>query len=220
MITSKEELRVRFARRRDSIHFRDAYSKAISARVCALPWYSSAKVIHCYLPVRSEVDTRTIIAHALKQEKTVVVPVVEPHTGVLMHSRLTSLDPCRLREGKFGILQPHPLDLVDPEWCDIIIVPLLAFDHEGYRLGYGKGYYDQLLSQLWSYSIGVAFSVQQMGTSWYDKACGREQFTPERLPRAPHDRPLDMVVTESAVFRFGHAQGAHERPESASMDIL
>lgn len=154
---------------------------AIAARVATVPVYQSAPVIHCYLPLHSEVDTRPLLVTALSQQKTVVVPVVEPGTGNLLHSRLVSLEVEDWERGHFGIFQPRSLLPVAPGTWDLVLVPLVAFDRSGYRLGYGKGYYDRLLATGSVPTIGLAFAVQEATT----------------LPREAHDVPLDWIVTEN-----------------------
>jgi 5-formyltetrahydrofolate cyclo-ligase len=93
-------------------------------------------------------------------------------------------------------LVPGPMNVPEPATSakerrpDLLIVPLLAFDNDGYRLGYGAGYYDRYLSEHRAKrtirAIGIAYAGQHV----------------ERLPRAPHDEPLDAVVTEERVWRF------------------
>lgn len=150
-------------------------------RVAALPVYQAACVIHCYLPIRSEVDTTPLISHALAHGKRVVVPVVQPGTGDLAHTWLNSLAEDDMQPGIFGTLQPRTLcPVTSAEW-DLVLVPLLAFDRGGYRLGYGKGFYDRLLTMSPVPSVGLAFAIQE---------------ATEGLPHEGHDIPLEMIVTE------------------------
>ena len=91
-------------------------------------------------------------------------------------------------DGPFGAKVPALLDWVDPE---ILIVPLVAFDRYGGRLGYGGGFYDRTLQQLRAaratLAIGFAYSAQEA----------------DDLPLEPTDQPLDMIVTETGVIRIG-----------------
>ncbi len=179
-LPDKHTLRRMFQRRRAALDQREARSAAIAARVTTLPVYQFASAIHCYLPIRSEVDTRPLLTAALSQQKAVVVPVVEPGTGILLHSRLVSLAPEDWEPGHFGVFQPRPLLPVAPGTWDLVLVPLVAFDRSGYRLGYGKGYYDRLLVTGSVPTIGLAFALQEATV----------------LPREAHDIPLDWIVTE------------------------
>jgi 5-formyltetrahydrofolate cyclo-ligase len=157
---------------------------AICGQILALPAYVAARAIHCYLPMRSEVDTRPLIADALRKGKGVVVPVVVPKADELAHAWLESLSADALEPGSFGTLNPRRGRPALPGDWDVTIVPLLAFDRRGYRVGYGKGYYDRLLAETRTGAIGVAFAVQEM----------------DSLPAEPHDVPLDWIVTESEVI--------------------
>ena len=88
--------------------------------------------------------------------------------------------------GGFGTLVPAP---EQPEVSPrILIVPLAAFDRRGYRIGYGKGYYDRALSELGpTISIGIAYAAQEI----------------DAVPQEPHDRRLDWIVTERETIRCG-----------------
>lgn len=180
----KAALRREAMAERDALAGREDKSAAICAHVIGMRLFADAPAIHCFLPMGSEVDTRPIIAAALAAHKAVAVPVTV-RGGPLEHSWIRSLDPAAFEPGVFGTLRPvAPEPALPGDWA-LTIVPLLAFDRGGYRLGYGKGYYDQLLAMTPTPTIGVAFAALER----------------PRLPREPHDVPLDMVVTEEAVVR-------------------
>jgi len=137
-----------------------------------------------YLPIRTEIDPRPAMAEAAAHGP-VGVPVIRGPGQPLVFSLW---DPeCTLVEGPFGARVPAVERLMEPE---IVIVPLVAFDALGGRLGYGGGFYDRTLAQLRArrpvLAIGFAFAAQQA----------------EALPLEPTDQPLDMVVTERGVLRF------------------
>lgn len=138
-----------------------------------------------YLPIRSEIDPRPAMALAAAFGP-VGVPVIEGKGMPLKFSRWTPDGP--LREGPFGAYVPEADDWIVPE---VLIVPLVAFDASGGRLGYGGGFYDRTLEGLRArgraVAIGFAFDAQEA----------------ESLPLEPTDQPLDMIVTESRVLRFG-----------------
>ena len=176
----KPALRAEAMRLRDALDQREQRGAAICERVVALPSYVAARAIHCYLPMRSEVDTRPLIADALARGKRVAVPVVIPKASELSHAWLASLADEALAPGVFGTYGPrdaHPA--IPGEWA-LTIVPLLAFDRRGYRLGYGKGYYDRLLAASPTTTVGVGFAAQEIAA----------------LPDQAHDIPLDWIVTE------------------------
>lgn len=187
LASAKHLLRQEYRRRRDALAERAARSAAICAHVVALPVYQQARVLHCYLPTRSEVDTRPLISDALANGQRVVVPVVQRGLPDLAHSWLLAHSETDLEQGVFGTWQPRLLHSALPGEWDVTIVPLLAFDRRGYRLGYGKGYYDRLLLVAPTPTIGVAFATQAVAD----------------LPHEPHDVPLDWIVTEDEVIACG-----------------
>lgn len=143
-----------------------------------------------YLPIRSEIDPRPAMEEAAAHGP-VAVPVIE---GAGLPLRFSRWEPgCALREGPFGAMVPERDDFLEPE---ILIVPLVAFDRCGGRLGYGGGFYDRTLALLRArratLAIGFAYAAQET----------------EALPLEPTDQPLDMVVTEAEVITFTrHASG-------------
>ncbi len=137
-----------------------------------------------YMPIRTEIDPLPAMAEAAAHGP-VGVPVIQ---GAGLALRFSRWDPDGvLREGPFGAMVPETDDWMDPE---ILIVPLVAFDARGGRLGYGGGFYDRTLQGLRAkratLAIGFAFDAQEA----------------EALPLEPTDQPLDMVVTESRVLSF------------------
>lgn len=92
----------------------------------------------------------------------------------------------RLALGAFHIEEPTGADTVDPESIELIIVPSVALDSDGNRLGRGKGFYDRLLARTRATTIGVAYDFQIIA---------------DGIPTEPHDAPLDIVITERRTFR-------------------
>jgi 5-formyltetrahydrofolate cyclo-ligase len=182
--TDKDTLRRECRARRDTLDGREARSTRICARISELPLYREAQTLHCYLPVRSEVDTRPLVTHALMQGKRVVVPIVQRGTRELGHSWLLSADTEEVEQGVFGTLQPRVLRPAVPGDWELTIVPLLGFDRRGYRLGYGKGYYDRLLAIAPTPTIGTAFAIQEVA----------------HIPNDQHDIPLNQIVTEQEII--------------------
>lgn len=137
-----------------------------------------------YMPIRTEIDPVSAMAEAAAYGP-VGVPVIQAAGKPLKFSRWTPEGP--LKDGPFGARVPEVDDYFDPE---ILIVPLVAFDANGGRLGYGGGFYDRTLEGLRgkraTLAIGFAFDAQEA----------------QDLPLEPTDQPLDMVVTESRVLTF------------------
>jgi 5-formyltetrahydrofolate cyclo-ligase len=187
-VNAKAELRQRARAARDALPsaVRTAWSQRICARVLALPAYRQARVIHVFLPIHSEVDTRPVIAQALAERRCVAVPASAP--GELRAVRLTALAEAALPTGQWG-LPPDPERLIALDQIDLALVPLVAYAPVGAasklaRLGYGSGYYDRFLRMLRPDvpKIGLAFSAQRV----------------DGIPVEPHDVLLDAVITEEA----------------------
>jgi 5-formyltetrahydrofolate cyclo-ligase len=162
-------------------------SEAICRAVVATRAFVSARFIMAYINARNEVQTDGIIRQAWAEGKHVAVPVCIPQTHTLLVSELTSFE--ELRDGFYGIKEPMEeyMRPVSPEQLDLIIVPAVAYDRCGYRIGYGGGYYDRFLSSLDKdiVTIGIAFDIQIVG----------------EVPVQPFDIPVDMVITESGIIK-------------------
>jgi 5-formyltetrahydrofolate cyclo-ligase len=137
-----------------------------------------------YMPIRTEIDPLPAMAEAAAHG-IVAVPVIEAAGKPLRFSRWEP--DCAMKEGPFGAMIPEVDDFIEPE---ILIVPLVAFDAQGGRLGYGGGFYDRTLEGLRSrrptLAIGFAYDAQEA----------------DDLPLEPTDQSLDMVVTENRVLTF------------------
>jgi len=149
----------------------------ICSRVIARAQWMKAEIICLYMSTPEEVDTKPLLAAALTEKKQVVFPRIEKEKLVLHY--ITSIKD--FVKGKYRILEPKKsTSVVDPKSVDLFIVPGIVFDRDGYRLGWGKGYYDRLLSGIDAPKIGLAYAVQVI----------------EELPRSSYDVPMTMVVTE------------------------
>lgn len=182
----KRQLRQILLHRRDQIPDREARSAAICDQVALLPAFQRARAIHCYLAIRSEVDTYPLIQIALSQGKAVAVPVLGEQQK-LCHSWIRDIDMADFTVDALGMPAPRVISPALPGDWDVTIVPLLGFDRAGYRIGYGKGYYDQLLSDSPTFAIGLAFAAQEV----------------DHLPAELHDRRLDLIISEDEVVACG-----------------
>lgn len=146
--------------------------------------FDDAGSIALYAPIHCEVETASVAMAALSAGKTVAFPVVAGDNMVFR--RIASLD--ELEPGVFGIKEP-PLrnEALSAETFDLIVVPGVAFDLRGNRIGYGKGYYDRLLHPLEGKGRLVGF-------------CHDFQLV-DSIAGEPHDVRLDMVITEKRVIR-------------------
>lgn len=143
------------------------------------------ETVAAYWPIRDELDVKPVLTRLMDEGQPVCLPVVVGD-GLPLELRLWEPG-APLYPSGFGTLAPDELaPVVEP---DVILMPLLGFDKHGTRLGYGGGYYDRTLSRLSKRPrlVGFAFAVQEF----------------DHIPRDDHDVPLDFIVTENGVTRFG-----------------
>jgi 5-formyltetrahydrofolate cyclo-ligase len=162
-------------------------SETIREKVEDLAEFKYAGVVSSYVARRDEVQTEGIISDALKFGKRVLVPIVESHNRHLLFSEITDLSELML--GHFGILEPKPecIRPISLQKAQIILVPVVAWDEIGYRIGHGMGYFDIALEPLkGNLSVGLAFEAQQV----------------DSIPVEPHDIPLKMIISEKRILRF------------------
>lgn len=152
-------------------------SKVIQKRLFRNLFFKKARIIMFYLSFAGEVDTAKMIQEAENLGKTIAVPIC---------AKTKTLRPCffkygmNLRKGPYGVYEPARRRLVNLEDLDLVIVPGLAFDRKGNRLGRGKGYYDHFLKELSrkTSTIGLAFNFQILPT----------------LPTTADDIAVDKVI--------------------------
>ena len=155
-------------------------SLTIQQAVCALDCFRQAQSVALYHPFRGEVETFEILANAQSLGKEVYYP----RHGEVEESFVKVGIPPLFREGRGGFLEPEGNEAVVPSALDCIVIPGIAFDQEGHRLGYGKGYYDRCLNHYKGGKIGIAYDFQIL----------------PQVPREGHDVRCDWVVSESRVL--------------------
>lgn len=163
-------------------------SDEITRRVCALPEIIDARVVHCYMPMlgRGEIDSRPIIRTLLARGVRIVLPVVRTFSHAEMgldHIEWDGASP--LKPNRWGVDEPAGVIFERLSAIDVVIVPLLAADIRGNRIGHGKGYYDAFLAGTSARTIGLA-----MDSVVFDS-----------IPTEPHDVPLSMIVTEARILK-------------------
>ena len=155
---------------------------AITTAVLALDQYQSAHTIFCYCSTAEEIATDAIVLDALAHGKCVCVPRCE-RPGEMTARQIESLD--QLVPGKFGIREPTANQpVIAPADIDFCIVPCLCADRQGFRLGYGGGYYDRFLCQTQAYTVAL---------------CAASRLLDNPLPRESTDVPCDCILTERQV---------------------
>jgi 5-formyltetrahydrofolate cyclo-ligase len=166
-------------------------SKNIIQKLMDTAWYRQSNTIMSYIDFRNEVITRSFIKHALKDNKRIIVPITDMSSKILILSELKDFDN-ELCQSSYGILEPKKeyVRVVSCNLLDLVLVPGLAFDTSGYRIGYGGGYYDRLLQRLpqKTITIGLAFEFQIVGN----------------IPVESFDRKVDFIITEERIIRHEH----------------
>lgn len=157
-------------------------SQALCKAIMALPEFHRADTLLLFFPTRNEPDLSCLAERALALGKAVAYPISHTETCTLSFHSVGSLS--ELTPSTYGIPEPSP-SAPEPALTDasLCVVPALAYDRRGYRLGYGKGYYDRFLKDFCGTSIGVAL----------------DGFLCHTLPVGEHDIPLDILITETGV---------------------
>ncbi len=136
---------------------KQAMDRALTERFLKHPFYQEAKVIATYLSFTHEFQTQGLIKRALKEGKKVLIPKTYPKGRM----EFVVYDPQQLVKTSFGLLEPQgDLEVVEPSQIDLIHVPGLAFTTEGYRIGYGGGYYDRYLENFAGHTMSTIYPCQ------------------------------------------------------------
>ena len=153
---------------------KQAMDRALTKRFLQHPFYQEAKTIATYLSFPHEFQTQELIEQALKDGKKVLIPKTYPKGRM----EFVVYNPQQLAKTTFGLLEPQgDLEVMEPSQIDLIHVPGLTFTREGYRIGYGGGYYDRYLEN---------FAGQTMSTIY---PCQIQTFNPDS-----HDIPVQEVL--------------------------
>ena len=187
---TKETLRLEIRRMRERLTSEqvEEKSKLIKEKLFSLPEFQSARTVAFYAAFKksNEVGTEEMIKEALKMGKTVLVPITDTIEDKIVFSEIKNVDD--LAPGTFDILEPIPelRKIFANEAIRLIVVPGIAFDLQGHRIGYGLGYYDKFLSGLAKYvtKVGLAYEFQ----------------VAQEIPVEGHDIRLDKIITEERVI--------------------
>ena len=181
----KRQARIELSKIRADIYGRGEYSKSLCDGIAMLKDYADADILLLYFPTRSEPDLTTLAHLAWRDGKQVAFPISHTDSLTLDFRIVSSLD--ELSAGAYGIREPDEsaprATLTERTLC---VVPALAVDRGGYRLGYGKGYYDRFLSSFVGRSLVAILS----------------SLVCERLPRNDTDIPLNTIITETGAIRL------------------
>ncbi|MBQ7419875.1 MAG: 5-formyltetrahydrofolate cyclo-ligase [Prevotella sp.] len=173
-MTDKQEIRKML--RQQQVRHTVAEAFSIISRLKAHPVLAHARTLLLYHAMADEVPTQELLQELISEGKTVLLPrVVNDEEMEIRHYT----GPEDLQVGAFGIMEPTGALFTDYDRIDLAIIPGIAFDREGHRLGRGKGYYDRFLSRILNtYKIGICFPERLL----------------EQIPTAEHDISVDEVI--------------------------
>lgn len=161
---------------------KDAYDNKIHQKLISSITYRHSTDVLLYASTKGEVDTWQIFESAIKDGKKVAFPCCNPD-NTMTFRYVTSKD--QLKERTFGILEPDPeCEVCHPSNFSLLIVPGLVYDKKGFRIGYGKGFYDRFLSAFEGVSIGLCYA----------------SFSVPEVPKGRYDRHVDVIITEKGVY--------------------
>lgn len=186
---NKTELRIKYTQLREELTVEniDDYSLALTNKVLQLPIWQ-----HCYyhlfltISEKKEIDTSFLLSVLFGKDKDVIVSKTNFKEGTLTNYLLTENTP--IKKNKWNI--PEPIDGIEvpPSKIDVVFIPLLAFDKQGNRLGYGKGFYDKFLAE-------CKPDVVKIGLSLFEAE-------DNKIDTLTTDIPLDFCVTPNSIYKF------------------
>lgn len=181
----KQEFRNKAKLERKNIQDRYLLSSQIANIFLNSNLYKNSKTVLCYSAINDEVDTSLIISNALQDGKTLALPYCVDNNGKMNFYIVENFDKQTVI-GSYGIIEPiiklcKRLEIFDNS---VIIVPALCFDKRGYRLGYGKGYYDRFLEKHSLISVGLCYN----------------SLVKNEIPIDKYDKPVNFILTESQII--------------------
>ncbi len=186
---TKSEIRKKVLNIRNNMTENDAVNKSsiIVNKLTALDEYAGSKVVFVYMSFKNEVMTMDLINKMLSDKKRVVIPYTDTKNTILIPSEIKSMDDLAL--SSFGYYEPvyESINKVEPHEFDLIVTPGVVFDRDLNRVGFGKGYYDRILSQKRkdAKAVAIAYEFQVL----------------DEVPAEQHDVKMDMIITEENIYQ-------------------
>ncbi|MCH5316359.1 MAG: 5-formyltetrahydrofolate cyclo-ligase [Eubacterium sp.] len=180
----KSELRRYYREKRKTLADKEVKDRQICDNFLNSELYKNAKLLLCYAALKDEINADRIIKKALADGKNVALPRCADKSGNMDFYYIDLLS--KLSVGSFGIREPNTelCEKVDSFSDCVCLVPALSFDKSGYRLGYGKGYYDKFLKKFIIISVGLCYN----------------DCLSKALPVEQHDKAVDFIVTEREII--------------------
>lgn len=181
----KKQKRAELKKLREGLEDKEKLSSKITDNFLSSELYSGADTLLLYFSVGDEVSTEKIFRAASDDGKRLAFPRCIDSNGFMEFYYVGSAED--LEEGMYGIREPkkdcRPYVFDDGGVC---VVPGLSFDREGYRIGYGKGYYDRFLSRFTGVSVGLCY----------------EALLSDSLPRDTYDKNINYLITDKKIYNF------------------
>ncbi len=183
---TKNEIRVLNKKKRSEMSKSEAEVKSQAAEKMFLESeiYKIADAIMVYKPLGNETDTSNIIKQIFKDGKKACFPVTNPQSGEIIPYYADENTP--FEKGSFSVYEPQTTCVADPKEIDVVIVPGIAFDRNGTRVGFGKGCYDRFLNKTNAVKVGFCYGFQISDGICADK----------------HDVAMDYIVSESGIIKI------------------
>lgn len=188
----KQEIRKEARNRRLRLSRESAQPKSEAICRRLFEWVKDREIgiVHTFLPMvaRGEPDINPFIESSLRRGVHFIVPEVIPGQLEMTHHwyELGS----ELRTGHWGVEVPHHPSQADPSLAEVVLVPLLVANVEGYRIGYGKGYYDYFLAGLDCIFVGICYDDEIV----------------DAIPHEPHDVPVHYIITDARLIETGKSR--------------
>lgn len=181
----KNKIREEMKQRRKAMTPEDAFEKSQSAQKIFLEseQYKKAKSVMLYIPLGKEVETTDIIRDAFSSGKNVLVPVTDNETYEISAYRIT--ESTEFEKGTFSVKEPKEKVSFDKNEIDVVLVPGIAFDRLGGRVGFGKGCYDKFLKKTNAVKIGFCYDFQLV----------------DYIETNSNDISMDYIITEKGIIR-------------------
>lgn len=181
----KQEIRNKAKLERKNIQDKNLLSSRIVDKFLSSSLYKNSKTVLCYSPINDEVDTSLIISNAIQDGKILALPYCVDDNGIMDFYIVENYDKQTV-VGSYGIIEPNINLCKRLENFDnsVIIVPALCFNEKGYRLGYGKGYYDRFLEKHSLISVGLCYN----------------SLVKNEIPIDKYDKPVNFILTESQII--------------------
>ena len=175
---------------------RQRRSLAACTRLAATREFKNAQMVMLFMSMPTEIETSPLALRAWQEGKSIAVPRVDWESKRMDPLEIRSLESGMQIVGP-GLRQPIDGKVVPLALIDMVVIPGLAFDRQGFRVGRGRGFYDRFLAQQEFEGVRCAL-------------CYHEQLLEDEIPREPHDIPMDLIVTDQELLRCSAAAPARQ----------